>query len=157
MRKYTCLMMSIALLLICATAVGADIPRLITYQGRLTDDIGIPIPDGTYNIDFAIYDDSISGSLLWGEIHSVTTTDGLFSVQLGLHSSLDESIFIDHADLFLRMQISGSPEKDNVAASSNLPGTQSGVIFIPCRAIEFSLLSTKFRMYKSGFSFLYEV
>lgn len=64
--------------------VRADIPPIISYQGKATDSGGNPVPDGNYNIRFRIYDDPVAGSLKWDSgIHSETVSDGIFSVLLG--------------------------------------------------------------------------
>jgi hypothetical protein len=61
----------------------ADIPKLINYQGMLTDGSGTPL-NGSFNIDFEIYNASSGGALRWGEPQSaVSVTNGLFNVTLG--------------------------------------------------------------------------
>lgn len=68
--------------------VRAEIPRLINYQGKLTDQAGAPL-DGAYELTFRIYDDVTAGNLLWQESHSgVVITQGIFSVMLGSQESL---------------------------------------------------------------------
>ena len=39
-----------------------DIWHQISYQDRLTNSSGIPIPDGEYQVTFAIWKDSVSRS-----------------------------------------------------------------------------------------------
>lgn len=66
------------------TSSLADIPQMITFQGKVTDTGGSPVSDGTYNMQFEIYD-AVSGcTSLWnsGSV-SVQVTDGIFSVLLG--------------------------------------------------------------------------
>jgi hypothetical protein len=59
-------------------------PTTLTYQGHLLDETGNPVPDGTYEMTFALYDASTGGTCLWGpEAHSVETSDGFFAVVLG--------------------------------------------------------------------------
>jgi hypothetical protein len=38
---------------------------MISYQGRVTDDIGVPVADGTYDMRFRIYDGETGGTLEW--------------------------------------------------------------------------------------------
>ena len=77
--------------LACAFTLGwvstqADIPKLINYQGMLTDDAGEPI-NGTPDLTFRIYDAPSGGIKRWEEVHpSVPVTEGLFNVILGIHS-----------------------------------------------------------------------
>jgi hypothetical protein len=69
----------------------AGIPKLINYQGMLTQSNGTtPVDDGNYNLTFKIYG-SLSGTdSLWREYHSnVSVTNGLFNVILGSITTLN--------------------------------------------------------------------
>jgi len=81
----------------CILAVSAiaqsTIPERISYQGRLTDDLGNPV-DTTVEITFVIYSSAGGQNDLWKEIHpSVTVTDGLFDVLLGSITPLGTGVF----------------------------------------------------------------
>ena len=55
---------ALGLFLILAVMPGAayaQVPQLINYQGFLSDSSGDPVPDGDYDMQFAIYDDSEGG------------------------------------------------------------------------------------------------
>ncbi len=45
----------IVLGLMCGTAVQAQIPPTLTYQGVLQDNQGTPVPDGDYTVRFKLY------------------------------------------------------------------------------------------------------
>lgn len=63
---------------------GSSIPGLISYQGFLADSNGDPVADGSYPMDFAIYDSSSGGAVTWAESHSsVAVSGGFFAVMLG--------------------------------------------------------------------------
>ncbi len=71
------------------SSTNAPGPSAITvnYQGRLADSDGIPL-DGTYGMDFSLWDAATDGNLIWPtaepEDHSaVPVSEGLFSVGLG--------------------------------------------------------------------------
>ncbi len=67
----------------------AAVPRLINYQGRLTDSGGTPL-NGTYSLTLRIYDAEAAGNLLWQETHSaVVIQKGIFSILLGSVTNLD--------------------------------------------------------------------
>jgi len=67
----------------------ADTPRLLNYQGRLTDKSGRPLT-GSYEVTFKIYDAENAGTLKWEETHpSVVIEKGVFSVLLGSVKNLD--------------------------------------------------------------------
>ncbi|MBN1424907.1 hypothetical protein JXA88_10155 [Candidatus Fermentibacteria bacterium] len=78
-----CLVLVLVLLLALSIA-SAEIPTVISYQGKVTDAGGTPVPDNTYTMRFRIYDDVTGGSVLWDSgAHSVSVTGGVFSVLLG--------------------------------------------------------------------------
>ncbi len=62
---------------------SAQIPRTISYQGVLTDNIGNPKPDGDYSITFSFYETEVGGNTIWSEVKTLTANNGLFSTSLG--------------------------------------------------------------------------
>ena len=66
---------------------------IIPLQGLMIDDNGDVYEDGYYSLQFLIYTDSISGSLLWEEKYNgsnkVKLRDGFYSINLGSINSLD--------------------------------------------------------------------
>jgi hypothetical protein len=80
---------TVIMLVLVASLCAAEIPKLINYQGMLTDDVGNPL-SGSYTLIFRIYDDTTDGNLEWSETQSgVQVTQGLFNVVLGKESALD--------------------------------------------------------------------
>lgn len=67
----------------------------ITYQGKLMQD-GSPA-NGTYTLQFAIFDAESDGNQLWptsgSESHSVSISDGLYTIVLGGTYPITESTF----------------------------------------------------------------
>ncbi|MFC1658615.1 beta strand repeat-containing protein, partial [Candidatus Omnitrophota bacterium] len=91
--------------------VDAAIPETMTYQGRLTDEFGAPVADGSYSISFYLYDQLSGGSLIWSQDHDggvfpeVTVNNGIFSVEL------DMSLVPDWTDqYFFTLAVEGDPE-----------------------------------------------
>ena len=76
---------SIALLFLLLTALPAasQVPGQISYQGVLADDTGLPVPDDSYTMTFAIYATASGGSPLWSETQTVPVADGVYNVALG--------------------------------------------------------------------------
>jgi hypothetical protein len=66
----------------------ADAPRIIHFQGVLTDDLG-DVLEGTYSVTFSLYNVESGGTALWSEINDVDCENGLFSIILGLSTTLD--------------------------------------------------------------------
>jgi hypothetical protein len=71
------------------TSAYAEIPRLINYQGKLTDSTDKPLTDGVYKITFRLYETEGGGSAIWTEVHDpkvgtgVTIQKGIFNTLLG--------------------------------------------------------------------------
>jgi hypothetical protein len=110
MRSGLAVVLVVSIAFGAVTVASADIPRLITYQGRLADDTGTPVADGDYILVFSMYDDSTGGSLLWTETQNVTVQGGLFDVQLGITEILGADLFAGYPNLFLGLNISGLPQ-----------------------------------------------
>ncbi len=105
---FTRCFMTMCLVSICAATVNADPFRLL-HQGRLLDDVGVPV-GGTYELTYRIYTDSTGGTLLWEEVQLVTVTNGLYSAQLGSVVPLDFSVFDLRPDsLWLEIQVNVDP------------------------------------------------
>src|SRR5512136_2809896 len=67
-------------------AHGVDaitVPQLLSYQGRLTDTLGVPVADTTYSVEFRLYTVPSGGSSYWNETQTIRTRGGLFSALLG--------------------------------------------------------------------------
>lgn len=75
-------------------------PNEMNFQGRLTDvSSGNPLPDGSYLMEFWLYDAASDGTLLWGETQDVLVTDGIYNVTLGQGTPMP-SFGAFNADLF---------------------------------------------------------
>lgn len=99
---------AVLVLILCLTA-WADVPRLINFQGRLTDGSGTPVKDSTYSVLFTIYDALVGGTNLWSETDTVATKGGTFSVNLGSATALPDTIF-DDTTRYLAMKVGADPE-----------------------------------------------
>ena len=64
----------------------------INYQGKLTASSSVAVPDGNYDMAFALYTAASGGSAIWSESRTggdqVSVNNGLFSVMLGEVSTL---------------------------------------------------------------------
>ncbi len=105
---------TLTLLLGCSLVLGlvntasAGVPQLISYQGRLTNSVGVPL-DTTVTLDFTIYKDSLGTLDIWSETHpGVVIKDGLFQVLLGSVTPLTGIVF-DGSKRWLGLQLQGGP------------------------------------------------
>jgi len=76
-----------------ANAVTAEVPSRISYQARLTDNTGAPVPDSTYSMTFRITDAESGGNVIWSEVREVTTLNGLITVDLGAINPILPAMF----------------------------------------------------------------
>ncbi len=98
--------------------ISAQIPRVISYQGIITEPNGTPKPDGQYNLTLSIYEQPSAGSPLWTTTESVNLKGGLFHIYLGaskpLTLSFDRPYWLGirigtDAELTPRLPFSSSP------------------------------------------------
>jgi hypothetical protein len=98
--------------LACLTGAGlAEIPKLINYQGMLTDKVtGDPVSNPGLAMTFRIYNHATStdpSNKKWEETHSsVEVTDGLFNVILGGQSKAGLNLDFSE-DYWLEIEVGG--------------------------------------------------
>lgn len=102
------ILMILVIAMLAALPVSAQIPRLINYQGVLTDDMGAVVSDGDYSMTFRLYDVDTGGSPLWEETLLVTVSKGIFNVTLGNVTMIYDPFFKD--PVYLGIEISGGGE-----------------------------------------------
>ena len=121
------------LLQLSNVSAALDVPQILVYQGRLTDDDRITVTDTNYSVAFAIYDAASGGNCLWsasdedadtatidctsntpdGQV-TVTTVDGIFTELLGdttdSHNALPDDLFEENSTLYLGVTIESDSE-----------------------------------------------
>jgi hypothetical protein len=97
-------------------------PASLNYQGRLTDNLGQPLPSGATNLTFNIYAVTSGGTAIWGPFlcdgaagagHAARAivSSGRFNVILGPTDTASRSIgnvFTTNDTLFLEIQVGGT-------------------------------------------------
>ena len=131
-------------------SAALDVPQLISFQGRLTNNNRITVPDGNQNIKFGIYSASSGGTCLWsaantdantatidcpanapGGAITVNVTDGIFYVLLGdttaSQNALPDTLFDANTTLFLGITVGADAEMSpRVRLASSPYSMQSG-------------------------------
>lgn len=92
-------------------------PSYMPLQGYLQTSDGSAV-DGLISINFAIYATETGGEPVWSEMQSVLVDQGFFTVYLGEVEALDLSIFRDHGDLWLGVQVGTDAEMDRIYLGS---------------------------------------
>jgi len=83
-------------------------PRVLNYQGYLTDTLGNPINNGSLAMTFKIYDASTGGNELWSESQTVDVAQGIFQVVLGSSNPIPDSVFTGGTDRWLELIVDGN-------------------------------------------------
>ncbi len=100
-----------AVLFVSFYAVALAQSPSINYQGKLTDENGLAVADGTYDMEFRLYTTATSGSPVWTEVlagpYAVEVENGLFSVMLGASSSLASVNFTQTLYLGVNIEADG--------------------------------------------------
>ena len=107
------LRMALTALIILAgglTAV-AEVPQIISYQGRLTDASGDPVADDLYIMEFLIYGSEAGSDLLWSSYEQkVDVAGGLFEYQLGSNTPFPKGLFTSAGERYLTVVVGTEPE-----------------------------------------------
>jgi len=109
---YRFIILSVLIILVFLASLSlAEIPRLINYQGMLTNDSGEPL-EGDFDLFFRIYNAPSGGDKRWEENHSVVSVSkGLFNAILGSQSG---GIYLDFSeDYWLEIEVNNDtmPER----------------------------------------------
>ena len=110
-----CLLLCFALAF--SLGISAQIPKLISYQGFLTNNAGQALADGSYNVTIKIFDAASGGNELFSETHSVNLVNGIFNLAIGENTSLnlpfDQAYYVsttvDGTELLPRTAMTASP------------------------------------------------
>src|SRR6266850_6098378 len=93
-------------------------PKLLPYQGRLTDQNGGAVSNGVRLVQFKIYDVPTGGSPVWaGELHRATVNGGLVNVLLGSKTPFAGVDFNRQLYLEITVDING----DNAITAADPP------------------------------------
>jgi hypothetical protein len=121
------LVADVVILSLAPSHLHAQIPRIISYQGVLTDTNGHPKPDGTYSFTFALYVVATSGSPIWSETKLLPIHGGLFATLLGDHVAFPDAVGFDRS-YWLSVQVGNdllSPRLQFSAVAYSLNSTHA--------------------------------
>ena len=103
--RYAALAAFLALAASTAIAQTVEVPRTLSFQGKLTDVSGNAITTAV-DVQFTIYDSLTAGNNLWQESHTLTPDgNGLYQVVLG--STIPLGIGFDQA-YYLQVSVRAS-------------------------------------------------
>lgn len=97
------------LLVFGSASVYAQMPRTISYQGLLADDLGNPAPNGNHSLTVRLYEQPSGGTAIYEESQSASVIKGIFSIILGTSTPIPLSVPFDKA-YFLGISVDGGNE-----------------------------------------------
>jgi hypothetical protein len=102
--------LAVALLTLATLASGSALaasPRLINFQGRLTDASGTPLA-GQYAIVFKLWDAPNAGTSCYAETQTVSVNAGLFNATIGSVTPISTTCTFS-ATTYLELQVGADP------------------------------------------------
>lgn len=112
--------LALTVLIVCAlsgelAAVLVDaapgVAKMMMYEGYITDDSGLPLPDGPYDFRFSLYESPEGGAPVWAEEHlAVEVVDGVVQVRLGEGTPPAPLDIPFDAQYYLGVQLGDDPE-----------------------------------------------
>lgn len=115
MKHFNRAMLTLAFALLALTSIGipvsaTEIPRMISYQGMITDSEGDPVTQPGLSFRFLIFDDPIAGdpgSALWIEVTEKDVVDGLVTHNMGSLIPMPDNLFTEFDELWLEVWVDG--------------------------------------------------
>lgn len=107
-------------------------PRVLNYQGFLTDTLGNPITNPAVSMTFGIWSSSGGGTQLWSETQPVSISKGIFSALLGTLTPVPDSVFTKSTDRWLELTVGGvtlAPRTRIVSVGYAVTSTYSDTAF----------------------------
>jgi hypothetical protein len=109
MKSFSILLTAILICLLGLGTLNAQIPRTLSYQGVLADNIGKPRPDGNHTFKFCLYGSNSDGSPMWCEEKTLPVKNGLFFTTLGDKTPFGAAVKFDQ-QYWLGIQVGNEPE-----------------------------------------------
>ena len=121
------LTLGIAVALLVSCGPSSYLNSSMSYQGVLTDGSGNPLPDGSYEVAFRLYDDETNGNMVFVVTNTVTTKNGIFSQVLWPPiEEMDDPLFMDLTvegeHLPSRVRLRGAPYAMSLVGGATVDG-----------------------------------
>ncbi len=97
---------------ISAGAQVSAVPAAMNFQGRLAKPDGTPVADGTYNVQFSVYNALTGGTLLWQRsVTGIPVKNGVFSTRLnfssGYQNGATQASLFAASNVYLDLSLNG--------------------------------------------------
>jgi hypothetical protein len=141
MRFTSSLSILLAAQLLAPLPASAQVPQLLSYQGRLLKTDGTP-EIGPVSVRFSLFQSPTGGTAIWNEDQSVSLTDGFFAAYLGDASPLTG--VVDGSELWLELSVGGEAMKPRQRlASAPFALTCSSAQYLKGGSVDATSISVK--------------
>ncbi len=113
MRRFSAHLFLSALFLGSVPGVLADVPRTVTYQGKLPG-----FANETVSLTVSFYDAEIGGNALYSETLATPLTNGVFAVILGESIGVPDTA-LDAAEIWVGLAVDADPEMPRTRVGMN--------------------------------------
>lgn len=103
----------VAIIVLAIPARSQNSPRLVSWQGLISQPDGRPVLDGDHDIAFSLHDAPTGGAVIWTESHRLRSFSGVVDAVLGSRTPLT---IPTGRQLWLSIRVDGNP-----AAEPRLP------------------------------------
>ncbi len=124
------LFVTLLLMALLIAGCGTNIYPTSTHQGRLLDNHGNPVPDGTYPAEYNLFHSSTGGTAVYTQAANLITRDGYFDSAFGA-TDVDPKIFaqrtwleitVNGETLTPRQFLRGAPYASSLVAGAAVIG-----------------------------------
>jgi len=96
-------------LVLCAAVSYGQVPRVLSYQGILTDSEGRLLPDGEYRLTVRLYERADASDPVYVEEHRAVAVRGVVNLLIGTVEPLPWKLSFDRA-YYVGVSINGGDE-----------------------------------------------
>jgi hypothetical protein len=98
-------------LVLAPIVATAAVPTTMPLHGVLRDQAGVVVEQGTFELTFTLYDGEASDTVIWTETWpELAVNSGAFAVVLGSVVPLTATVFVDVAEAWMGISVTGEPE-----------------------------------------------
>ncbi len=144
--KATLIMLALLFTGMDARAQLTDVPRIISYQGKIDNASGQPIADGKHTVTVSLYRDEDGKHKVWTSTEQVDVKGGIMNLQLGKTKALPNSNAMS-GPLYVGVSLNGTVEMRPLTMLTAAPYA----INIPDKSVTMEKLSDEVTSKITGF------
>lgn len=133
-RRFRILLIILPLLALFVSGCAGALRPEYSYQGRLLDAGGNPVPDGSYEMTYSVYNTLSGGTEVFSQTQTIPVEGGLFTTAVGPSADLDPEVFsqpawmevtVEGETLTPRQRLQGAPFAFSLAPGAVVQGSET--------------------------------